>query len=210
MEASLFLYGDTTHEVPESITSASTTTTSTTATTTATTTAVTTTAKVTEKASTTAVQSTTATTTTANSTQSATTTDDTVEYTTWMVSDKDGVNLRQTYGVKAQKLSAIPYNATIAVSEIVQADGYTWGKVNYNGFTGWCALDFCTQLYDAQVKGDINGDGSFLITDVCMLKSYIYNGLQLTDEQLKGADFNGDGVVNVADYQSALRSILLD
>jgi hypothetical protein len=127
-----------------------------------------------------------------------------------MVSDKDGVNLRHTYGIKADKLGAIPYNATVTVSETVQADGYTWGKVTYNGITGWCALDYCTQLYDVDVKCDINGDGYFLITDVCMLKAYLYNGLELTDEQLKEADYNGDGKVNVTDYQLALKSILLD
>lgn len=127
-----------------------------------------------------------------------------------MVSDKDGVNLRHSYGVKAEKLSAIPYNAIVTVSETVQADGYTWGKVTYNGITGWCALDFCTQLYDVDVQGDVNGDGYFLITDVCMLKAYLYHTLDLTDEQLERADFNGDGEVNVTDYQLAFKKILLE
>jgi GH24 family phage-related lysozyme (muramidase) len=225
MEASLFLYGDTTHDVPESV---STTTEEVTVTTTVpatteapvatTTTATNTVATATTTSTTTNSVDTTTTTITksvsdsSESTANASSSSDgcDVEPTTWMVSDKDGVNLRHTYGIKADKLGAIPYNATVTVSETVQADGYTWGKVTYNGITGWCALDYCTQLYDVDVKCDINGDGYFLITDVCMLKAYLYNGLELTDEQLKEADYNGDGKVNVTDYQLALKSILLD
>lgn len=49
------------------------------------------------------------------------------------------------------------------------------------------------------IKGDINGDGLFNIADVVKLNSYLISEDTLTSEQLKYADINEDGSVDVFD-----------
>jgi hypothetical protein len=212
MEASLFLYGNTTTEVPLDVVNTANSTTATTTTATTETTETTTSKEITidqdlvdlvNEDINNATSNTTTTTTT------TTTTDADVETSTWLVNEKDGIKLRHDYGLTGKRLTAIPDMAVITVTETVQADGYTWGKVTYNGFTGWCALDYCNQLKDFVTQGDISGDGQLLMTDLCMLKGYLNGTLQLTDEQLEAADINGDGVVSTTDYQKMLKAILL-
>jgi GH24 family phage-related lysozyme (muramidase) len=141
--------------------------------------------------------------------QSETVTDTETELTYWIVHDKDGIRLRHDYGLTGKRLTAIPNNTVVPITDIVQADGYTWGKVTYNGFTGWCALDYCIQLEDYVTNGDINGDGELRMTDLCMLKGYLNGTFELTDEQLEVADVNNDGKVDTTDYQKVLKTFLL-
>jgi GH24 family phage-related lysozyme (muramidase) len=212
MEASLFLYGNTTTEVPLDVVNTANSTTETTTTTTATTetTETTTSKEITIDQDLVDLVNEDINNATSNTTTTTiTTTDADVETSTWLVNEKDGIKLRHDYGLTGKRLTAIPDMAVITVTETVQADGYTWGKVTYNGFTGWCALDYCNQLKDFVTQGDISGDGQLLMTDLCMLKGYLNGTLQLTDEQLEAADINGDGVVSTTDYQKMLKAILL-
>lgn len=50
------------------------------------------------------------------------------------------------------------------------------------------------------VVGDINGDNKIDIIDFLLIKGYLYDSLELTDEQLKRADANQDGQVNALDF----------
>jgi len=144
-----------------------------------------------------------------NSSVNDNTSSSTTEVTTWVVSEKVGIRLCDSYGMSGKKIALIPDKTTITVYETIKADGYTWGKVDYNGLTGWCALDYCTQVTNAKVKGDINGDGKLSMSDLCMLKNYVNGLLSLTDEQLQVADINGNGEVTTADYQQLLKTYAL-
>lgn len=58
------------------------------------------------------------------------------------VTDSAGVNMREGPGTSYNKVIAIPVNTQLTVQETKEADGYTWGKVTYDGNTGWIALEF--------------------------------------------------------------------
>ena len=62
--------------------------------------------------------------------------------TTVTVTDSAGVNMRDGAGKDYNKVIGIPVNTVLTVQETSSADGYTWGKVTYDGKTGWIALEF--------------------------------------------------------------------
>lgn len=164
MEASLFLYGDTTNTVPKSSASSSSSN---------------------------------------NETQTLvtnTSTSSDVKYTSYKVFSEDGVRLRSEYGLDGDKLIVIPEGAIISTAETVTADGYEWGKVDYNGITGWCVLDYCDKMEDGKVIGDVNGDGKLSVLDASMIKRYVSKVLTLNDEEFNAADLDGDGKVTMKDY----------
>lgn len=133
-----------------------------------------------------------------------------VSYVAWKVSDTDGLNLRDGYGVSSVKLTALPYNTTVYVYDTVEYQGNTWGKVDYNGFTGWCALDYCTKVDEEYVPGDANGDGKLSASDLYTIKQYLYGKVELDEDALKRIDFDGNGRINMFDYKKALNTFLYD
>lgn len=66
----------------------------------------------------------------------------------YRVDSSNGLNLRKGAGTSKALLTAIPYNTEIVVTETKKADGYTWGKTTYAGYTGWCVLDFCELIFE--------------------------------------------------------------
>jgi len=60
---------------------------------------------------------------------------------TYKVTDDAGVNVRATAGTSGTKLGAITKGTTVTVTEKKVSGDYTWGKISYNGMTGWIALD---------------------------------------------------------------------
>lgn len=65
----------------------------------------------------------------------------------YRVDSYDGVNLRKGAGTSYSTLTAIPDGTEIVVTSTKKAEGYTWGKTSYDGFTGWCVLDFAELIY---------------------------------------------------------------
>ncbi len=64
----------------------------------------------------------------------------------YIITSTNGVNLRDKPSTDGEKLTAIPKNVIITVTETTASQGYTWGKTQYNGFTGWCVLDFAEKI----------------------------------------------------------------
>ena len=62
--------------------------------------------------------------------------------TTVTVTDAKGVNMRADAGTGYEKVGAVPNGTSLDVQEIKRADNYTWGKVGYNGITGWIAVEY--------------------------------------------------------------------
>lgn len=58
------------------------------------------------------------------------------------VTAKNGLNLRTGAGVNFSKLTAMPCGAKLTVTE--EKSG--WGKVTYNGRTGWACLDYTARV----------------------------------------------------------------
>ncbi|MDO5560879.1 MAG: GH25 family lysozyme [Oscillospiraceae bacterium] len=115
----------------------------------------------------------------------------------WYVTAMPTLRLRCGAGVSFGSIGAVPTGTILRVNEKKQAEGYTWGKVTYNGYVGWCALDYAINL-SAQPDTDLNGDGKKDINDYYELKKYL---LEPDKEYNKKADLNGDGVINVFDCQ---------
>ncbi len=65
----------------------------------------------------------------------------------YRIDSSNGVNMRKGAGTSYKLLTAIPHGEEIVVTETKKADGYTWGKTTYGGFSGWCVLDFATLIY---------------------------------------------------------------
>jgi GH24 family phage-related lysozyme (muramidase) len=192
MEASLFLYGNTTTQVPLSgSTLAGTSSTTETATTTTVTTVATTEAVTSAE---------TAVTTTAVETPVEETTSN--ESTTWLVTNKSGVNIKSSASTSSDTVGSIIYYNNFKVTDTTVADGYTWGKVSYDGTNGWVALDYCTQIENA--KYDVDGDGLLTLADICTVQLYINKQGKLTETEKVNADINGDGKVDIQDFTELL------
>ncbi len=65
----------------------------------------------------------------------------------YKVNSDNGINLRKGAGTSYSTLTAIPHGTEIVVTKTAKADGYTWGKTSFDGFKGWCVLDFCDLIY---------------------------------------------------------------
>lgn len=70
----------------------------------------------------------------------------------YRVNSSNGLNLRKGAGTKYSALTAIPDKTDIVVTDTRKADGYTWGKTTYGGYTGWCVLNFCKLVYKLPEK----------------------------------------------------------
>ncbi|MBR4866909.1 MAG: SH3 domain-containing protein, partial [Clostridia bacterium] len=57
---------------------------------------------------------------------------------TYKITTTSGVNLRSGAGTSYGKLTTIPYNKTVTVTEVKNG----WGKTTYGGKTGWFSLDY--------------------------------------------------------------------
>ena len=60
--------------------------------------------------------------------------------------------------------------------------------------------------YKKALPGDVNGDGKVNSVDYLMVSRYLSS--KLTEEQMKAADMNKDGVVDEADYTSIKNKVL--
>lgn len=58
----------------------------------------------------------------------------------------DALRLRSSYDTSSAILGIIPMGTYVTVSEKVESGGYTWGKVSYSTYSGWCALDYAEKL----------------------------------------------------------------
>lgn len=192
MEASLFCYGNTTTQVPLSGNSRQDTTQAEVATVTTTATPEVTTVTTTEVSSTTVTEAPTVEVEEAS----------TQEVTTWLVTNQAGINIKSSSSKSSSNVGSILYYRNFKVTETVQAEGYTWGKVNYDGTNGWVDLGSCTQIENA--KYDVDGDGLLTLADICTVQLYINSQGKLTETEKANADVNGDGKVDLQDFTTLL------
>lgn len=141
----------------------------------------------------------------------------------WLCDADIGLNVRKGAGTSFAKLGTMSYKTLFTVSEKIEADGYTWGKISYAsgfpGFTGgWCVLDFAilqkspnpdtdTDIaidtdteQDSDTAADIDTD---ITSDFDTLPPDDTDSQVETDSDAEKADpngdFNGDGAVSVLD-----------
>ena len=66
----------------------------------------------------------------------------------YVVDSYDGINLRKGPGTSYKTLTAIPDKTEIVVTDTKKADGYIWGNTSYDGYKGWCVLEFAELVYE--------------------------------------------------------------
>ena len=60
----------------------------------------------------------------------------------WKMSYSSSLNIRSSASTSAAVIGKIPAGTTYTVTQKVNSGSYLWGKVTYNGVTGWCALNY--------------------------------------------------------------------
>lgn len=68
----------------------------------------------------------------------------------WRITSSTGVRLRMDSVTSSEIIGVIPYNAVIVAEEKTEREGFLWGKISYNGKSGWCVLD-----YADHISGDV-------------------------------------------------------
>lgn len=114
----------------------------------------------------------------------------------YIITSTNGVNLRDKPSTDGEKLTAIPKNVVITVTETVAAQDYTWGKTQYGGFTGWCVLDFTEKISDEPTE-PATEPSTQPVTEPTTEVEPSTNG-QNTDNILYG-DTNLDGRLSISD-----------
>ena len=67
----------------------------------------------------------------------------------YRITSTDGVNMRKGAGTSYANVGAIPYDATVLVTETKKANGYLWGYTTYKGVNGWFVTDFAKLIESA-------------------------------------------------------------
>lgn len=108
----------------------------------------------------------------------------------------DQVNFRKDASSSSELIGRISGYAKVNVTEIKD----NWGKVTFNGNTGWICLDYAKPC-EIKLTGDINGDGYITINDYNLLRQEIINNRTFTKAEISVADLNGDGIVDISDAE---------
>lgn len=111
----------------------------------------------------------------------------------------------------------IPFGAKVTVNEV--KDG--WGKVNYQGTSGWISLEYATLIEtetedstEAQeittkvytfIVGDMNGDGKVTAIDARLALRKSAKLENMSDSDLVVGDVDGDGKLTAKDSRLILR-----
>lgn len=114
----------------------------------------------------------------------------------WSINSSNGVNLRSNAGTNYTYLITLPHKTNIRVLQKVTSNGYTWGKVTYNGYTGWCVLEYANKI---GVLGDATGDGIVDIADISEMQKYIAKLKNFSSNQKLLVDITKSGSVDSAD-----------
>ncbi len=80
------------------------------------------------------------------------------------VTEEAGINMRETAGTSGEKLTALPEGTSFTVNygDTKQADGYTWGKTTYNGYTGWVVISDFVALLSTVRSTDFYAESSIV------------------------------------------------
>ncbi len=118
----------------------------------------------------------------------------------WKVDADGGLNLRTSATTSAKSLTLIKNNSYIIISDTTYANGYLWGYTTYNGYSGWCAIDYADKF---GVVGDTTGDGKFSMADILNMQKYLAMIKDLSSTAKILGDINQDGQITTIDIREA-------
>lgn len=112
----------------------------------------------------------------------------------------DCLKLETVYWPRSLKTIDVSFAGCDALSDIYYAGSEEeWDALGLGGFE-LVTIHFGVEL--PLEPGNVNGQGGIDATDVQCLMDYLLGMRELTENQLKAADFNQDGVVDVYDLQA--------
>ena len=109
----------------------------------------------------------------------------------WVITSDNGVNVRELPGVVFEKVGFLAENERIHITAKVKDSLYTWGRIEYNGKTAWCVLN-----YAKKVKSTLSSN-----SDTIVLKDNLVLGLNEGEEVYKDL-FKSDGLADVKIQQT--------
>ena len=116
------------------------------------------------------------------------------------------LNVRSGPGSAYDKIGSLYDGDEITVTE-VSGD---WGKIKYNGTTGWVNLMYAVYMDSSSTvtskKGDVNTNGKIEAADARLIIRYSAGLEKFTDAQKKAADVNTDSKITAADARKVLRA----
>lgn len=121
------------------------------------------------------------------------------------LSVSSSMNIRSGPGKSYSKTGTISNDTQVTVTE-VSGD---WGKITYNGKTGWICLLYAQLIEATSItatkKGDVSGNGTIEAADARLILRYSAKLESFSDSQKKYGDVNSDSIVNAADARKVLR-----
>lgn len=106
------------------------------------------------------------------------------------------------------KITSIPNGTLVTVTE-VSGD---WGKITYNGTTGWICLLYAkavepnkTTATSSDVKGDVDLNGKVEASDARLILRYSAKLEEFSALQKNNGDVNNDGKITASDARTVLR-----
>jgi hypothetical protein len=97
----------------------------------------------------------------------------------------------------------VDYEITGTVS-FTDPGAYTCTIRGIHNYTG--AVECTYTVEDGTLPGDVNGDEKADSIDACLIVLYYREQLELTEDQLRTADMDGNGIVDLADAYAILRT----
>lgn len=130
-----------------------------------------------------------------------------------VATESGSLNMRSSASPFGSILTTIPQGAEVTVKSI--SDDGKWGKVEYNGITGYCAMEYLKQTVPSPVSGtpymagDVNGDNKIGPDDaqtvlIASTDRLAGQNMNLTEAQIKAVDIDADGQISAADAQLIL------
>ncbi len=109
----------------------------------------------------------------------------------WVITSDNGVNVRDLPGVVFDKVGFLPYNTRIHITAKVEDSLYTWGRIEYDGKTAWCVLNFAKK-----VKSTLSSN-----SDKIVLKDKLVIGLTEGEEVYEDL-FKKEGLAEIKIQQT--------
>lgn len=64
----------------------------------------------------------------------------------WQMSGSSMLYVRESASTSSDRVTSIPAGTKYTITSKTSDSSYVWGKVTYNGVTGWCALNYSTYI----------------------------------------------------------------
>lgn len=114
------------------------------------------------------------------------------------------LNMRSGAGTSHSQVASVPDGAKLTVTQIKDAEGYTWGHTTYKGTNGWVALDYCNFISENSEPESTTAPETQLPTEptIQQITQPATNHLSEPSQgfvESKVGEINGDGEINILD-----------